>query len=137
MKLHALASTTRLNIGASVLVALSLGACGGGGGGGGGNSAPPPTTPATMHTVTITWTANREAAVNSPGGGYKVNISGQPQIDCPFSGFATPCTSPTSVQVSLLTGAYTVTVVAYSALNAPGKIGSTSLPSASVPINVP
>ncbi len=89
-----------------------------------------------MHSVTISWLPNREAAVNSPGGGYIVRISGQPAINCPY-GLPTPCLTPTSVQVTLLTGTYSATVVAYSALNAPGGFGSTSAPSAPLVVTVP
>lgn len=114
-----------------LLSAALLAACGGGGG-----SSAPPAAPPTMHSVTISWLPNREAAINSPGGGYIVRISGQPAINCPF-GLPSPCLSPTSVQVTLLTGTYSATVVAYSALNAPGGSGSTSAPSVPLVVNVP
>jgi hypothetical protein len=108
----------------------SLAACGGGGGGGSPSPAPAP------HQITISWNANREAAVNSPGGGYKVVISGQPVIDVPYP-------SGTSVTTTLMSGNYTATVTAYSAIHpstglpATGGSGSTSLPSTTLSINVP
>lgn len=107
---------------ALVSVALMVAACGGGG----GSSAPAPTS----HTVDISWTANREAAVNTTGGGYTVAISGQTPITVPYVSGAT---APTTVSTTLMSGSYTVTVTAYSALNS----GSTSLPSTSSTITVP
>lgn len=108
--------------------ALFLSACGGGGG---GSTSPAPTS----HTVNISWAANREAAVNSAGGGYTVSISGQAPINVPYvSGPATP----TTVAATLMTGSYTATVTAYSTLNPPGgTTGSTSAPSAAFSFSVP
>jgi len=104
---------------------ISIAACGGG-----GSSSPP-----TLHTVTISWTANSETAVNRAGGGYTVNISGQPAIDVPY---VSGPLAPTSITTSLFTGNYTVTVVAYSALNPPGGTnGSVSAASSSITVNVP
>lgn len=113
-------------------LALLLSACGGGGG-----SAPPAPTP-TSHVVNLSWTANKEAAVNSAGGGYKVAISGQPVIDVPFPYAAS---GPAAV-ATLMTGNYTVTVSAYSAMNpstgiAASGVVSNSLPSAAFTITVP
>ncbi|HLP97226.1 MAG TPA: hypothetical protein VK149_02150 [Sideroxyarcus sp.] len=96
------------------LFALFLSACGGGGG---GSSAPAPAS----HTVNISWTANREAAVNTTGGGYTVAISGQTPINVPYvSGAA----APTSTSATLANGSYSVTVTAYSALNPTGNVSS-------------
>jgi len=106
------------------LIPLSITGCGGGG------SSPP-----TLHTVTISWAANLETAVNRAGGGYTVNISGQPSIDVPY---VSGPSAPTSVTTSLFTGTYTVTVVAYSALNPPGGTsGSVSAASVLLTVNVP
>lgn len=106
------------------LILFSITACGGGG------SSPP-----TLHTVTISWTANLEVAVNRAGGGYTVNISGQPAIDVPY---VSGPLAPTSITTSLFTGNYTVTIVAYSALNPPGGTnGSVSAASSSITVNVP
>lgn len=121
----------RKKIGLSLFVTIistSLFGCGGGG------SSPPAPTP-TSHTVNISWAANREAAVNSAGGGYTVAISGQSPINVPYvSGLA----APTTAAITLMTGSYSVTVTAYSALNPPGgTAGSTSVPSATFNFSVP
>jgi hypothetical protein len=116
-----------------VLVAvLAVGILTTSGCGGGGDSSPPPIT---VHAVTISWAPNHEAVVNSLGGGYIVNIGTQTPINVPYvSGLL----APTFTTVSLSTGTYTVSVVAYSALNPPGGIsGSTSAPSAPITLIVP
>lgn len=107
------------------VLAMYLSGCGGGGGG----------DTATVRSVTLSWQANRETAVNRPGGGYVVNVSGQAPITVPYvAGTA----APTSATLPLPTGTYTATVVAYSALNPPGGSGgSRSVPSATIAINVP
>ncbi len=109
-----------------LLLAILLSGCGGGGDG---------STPSTLHSVTISWTANRESGVNSPGGGYTVTIGGQSPIDVPYvSGAA----APTSTTVELWTGTYSVTVRAYAALDADGGSGgSTSASSAALTVRVP
>jgi hypothetical protein len=110
------------------LISTSLFGCGGGGGG--GSPAPMPTS----HTVNISWAANREAAVNRAGGGYTVAISGQSPINVPFASSV----APTTTAATLMTGSYSVTVTAYSALNPPGgTTGSTSVPSAAFNFSVP
>ena len=111
------------------LASTSLFGCGGGGGG--GSTAPTPTS----HKVTISWAANREAAVNSAGGGYTVAISGQNPTDVPYaSGVAA---APT-ISTNLMSGNYSVKVTAYSALNPTGgTTGSTSVPSAAFSFSVP
>lgn len=115
----------------SVSIALSvvfLSACGGGGGG-----VPAPTP--TSHTVDLSWTANREAAVNSTGGGYIVAISGQTPINVPY---ASGVAAPTTISTTLMSGSYSATVTAYSALIPPaGGTGSTSLPSSTFTFSVP
>lgn len=117
-------------IGLLVAVAIGVSACGGGGGGGG--SPPPPPVPVA---VTIAWDANRETGVNSAGGGYQVSISGQPTQDVPYtSGSAVP----TSTQVLLSRGSYTVTVRAYAALDPQGgNTGNFSANSQVLIVNVP
>ena len=105
--------------------------------GGGGDSSPPPVPvhAVTMHAVTISWASNGETAVNSLGGGYLVNIGTQTPINVPYVGGPL---APTFTTVTLSTGTYTVSVVAYSALNPPGGIsGSTSAPSAPLTVIVP
>lgn len=116
--------------GVALLATLTLSACGGSGG-----SAPPVPT---SHVVNLTWTPNREAAVNRAGGGYQVAISGQPTITVPFPYAAS---GPTAT-VTLMSGNYIATVTAYSAMNpltgiAASGVTSTSLPSTSLAINVP
>ena len=86
--------------------AVTLVACGGGGGGGGVSTPPAPT----LHQVTLTWDENREADVNSPGGGYEISISGQSIIDVPFP-------APPNVTLTLPSGSYSAIVTAYSAID--------------------
>lgn len=88
-----------------------------------------------LHTVTISWAANREAAVNKTGGGYIVSISGKTPITVPY---VSGSLAPTSTTASLTAGTYTVSVTAYSALNIPGGTGgSTSASSTSITVTVP
>lgn len=114
--------------------ALFLSACGGGGG-----SGPVPTS----HSVNISWTANREAAVNSAGGGYTVSISNATNVQSPINvPYVSGPAAPTTIATTLMSGSYSVTVTAYSALNSTnGSIGSTpsstSAPSASFNFSVP
>lgn len=93
-----------------IIAAFDLAGCGGGGGG----SPPPPA----WHNVTLSWNANREKGVNSPGGGYTISISGQSAptpINVPY---VSGLTAPTSTTVSLYTGTYSATVTAYATLDA-------------------
>jgi|SRR5690242_625122 hypothetical protein len=119
----------KVRLGAVVLIASAqLAGCGGGGGG----SSP---RPITNHAVTISWAANHEKGVNSPGGGYHVMISGAPTIDVLFNGTSTPTSAP---PVILKTGTYTVTVSAFAALdNQGGATGSTSAASQILTVDVP
>ncbi|MGB8516677.1 MAG: hypothetical protein WCD45_02195 [Gallionella sp.] len=110
-----------------------LAACGGGS----PSQLTSPSSTPTSHVVSITWVANAEAAVNSPGGGYQVNISGMPTILVPFPyDPAGP-----SATMALTSGNYTATVTAYSTMNpstgipVPGTL-STSAPTV-LAINVP
>lgn len=108
--------------------------------GGGGDSAP-----SGMRTVEVSWVANRETAVNSNGGGYKVYFSNRSgfnlfdndvsEVDVPY---ASPPLTPTSVRIQLQSGQYYFRVLAYSALNAPwGASGSISMPSKEIMLIVP
>ena len=128
----------------AVVPALLLISCGGGDGTG-PVPASSPATPPTIRNVTISWNPNRETAVNTTGGGYKVYYSstsgfnitdtGVSVIDVPF---VAPPRAPTSVNIDLLSGRYYFRVVAYSALISPwGSGGSTSMPSAQISILVP
>lgn len=113
---------------ASVVLVLLIAGCGGGGG-----SAPPP--PPTQHSVTLSWLPNRDSGVNRAGGGYQVSISGQPMTIVPYTSGPV---APTSTQVTLMTGTYTVTVRAFAALDSQGgNTGSLSAPSQVLTVNVP
>jgi len=85
-----------------------------------------------QHDVVISWSANRETAVNRNSGGYRVSITGQPTVLVPY---ASGALAPTTTTVSLWSGSYTVTVAAYSSLNPPGG-SSGSVSAASSPITV-
>lgn len=74
----------------------------------------------------VSWQANRESAVNSPGGGYRVYYSqtsgiqsSTPFVDVPSQ---TGVTTPTTARLSgLSAGTYFIYVVAYSAKNSTGS----------------
>lgn len=105
---------------------LLLSACGG------GNSGNP-----TLHGVKITWTPNRETAVNSPGGGYHVYYATSPNFDISKAGvldipFLSGPTAPITTVISLASGSYYLKVTAYSALNTEG-----STPSQEISVVVP
>ncbi len=91
--------------------------------------------PVTNHQVTLTWAANHESGVNQAGGGYRIAISGLAPIDVPY---VSGPSAPTTKDVTLSTGSYTVTVSAYAALDAQGgATGSVSAPSQAIAVNVP
>lgn len=116
--------------------ALLLSACGGGGGGGGGGAPAAGAVVPTPHSVTLTWTANRETGVNSAGGGYLVGING-PSAPAPITVLynAASGITPNTTTTTLWTGTYTATVSAFAALDAKG--GTTgSLSASSVPITI-
>lgn len=97
---------------------------------GGGDAAPPE-----ERLVTLSWAANREAGVNSAGGGYEVKISGQEALLVPY---VSGPWAPTTVAIRLWSGSYTATVRAYAALDPQG--GSTrtySAASQSLLVKVP
>ncbi len=114
---------------ATLLLALLLvggtSACGSGS----GSSGP------TTRNVVLTWNANREAGVNKAGGGYRVSIVGQPDVNVPWvSGPA----APTTTTLALASGTYTVSIKAYAALDASGgTTGSTSAASQTITVVVP
>jgi hypothetical protein len=111
-----------LRYGAALLLVGAMSACG-------GSSSP------ASRTVTISWAQNRDTGVNKAGGGYRVSISGQPTVDVPW---VSGSTAPTSKDVTLPSGSYTVTVVAYAALDAQGgATGSSSAPSTPITLSVP
>lgn len=113
-----------------VLAGLLLSGCNGGGG---SVSAARSVT----GTVQVSWSANREAAVNRAGGGYKVYYSTTPGFDIATASvvdvpYASGATAPISTTLTLASGTYYVKVVAYSVLNAAG-----SQPSTELSVNVP
>ncbi len=124
-------STTKILKTALMLCAIAtLVACGGGGGSGGSAPQSP-----NAHQVTLSWTANREADVNTTGGGYQVSISGHSVIDVPYP-------NAPSITLSLTSGQYNVTVTAYSSTNpATGltavAISNYSRPSVALSVYVP
>ncbi|HEY6098581.1 MAG TPA: hypothetical protein VIW03_04085 [Anaeromyxobacter sp.] len=107
-----------------VVLALAL-ACGS------SSSSPAPSD----HVVTLSWAANHEKGVNQAGGGYRISISGQPApIDVPW---VSGPSAPTTKDVTLRTGTYTVSVSAYAALDAQGGTSGSQSAPASITVNVP
>lgn len=114
----------------ALVTLLGLTGCGGGGAGGVSASGSGSGS-GTTASVQVSWTANRETAVNSPGGGYKVyfsptpgfNIASANVIDVPF----TAGTAQTSTTLTLASGTHYIKVVAYSALNPGGSAPSTEI----------
>ena len=113
----------RVRNGTALGVALFLAACGGGGGG--SVSGPPSITA----NVQISWDANREAAVNRVGGGYKVyfgrtagfSIAGANVVDVPY---VSGPTAPTTTTLTLSSGDNFIKVIAYSDLSPSGSATS-------------
>lgn len=101
---------------------------GGGGGGSSGSSGSSGTTITTGDkTITVSWTANREKAVNSSGGGYRVYYSttsnfstaSASYVNAPYvSGVSAPTTADIT---GLSSGTYYIKVNAYSSLNTAGN----------------
>ena len=96
--------------------------------------------------ITVSWDPNREMAVNTTGGGYKVYYSTTRSFNIPDAEatevdvpYVSGLTAPTSTSLKLLSDAdYYFRVVAYSALNPPGGgWGSTSAPSDEAFVKVP
>ena len=95
-------------------------------------------------TVQVSWTANREAAVNRAGGGYRVyysktsnfNIESASYVNVPYVSGAS---APTSANITnLQVGTYYFKIVAYSNLNKAGSTGgSTSAPSTQFSVSLP
>lgn len=110
-----------------VIVGLLWTGCGGGGDGSSPNINPNPSPiDDSLSNVKISWTANRETAVNSPGGGYRVYYASTPGFS-PTEGtvinvpYTSAPLSPTSTVISLSSGTYYFRVVAYSSLNSNGS----------------
>ncbi|MDA8420384.1 MAG: hypothetical protein M0039_03855 [Pseudomonadota bacterium] len=111
----------------ALLTPIVLSACGGGG--------TPSSAPTTTHSVSISWNAAHQSGVNGPGGGYQVLVNGQVAATVPYvSGTLTP----TSAQLVMKTGLYSVAVRAYATLDAQGgSSGSYSAPSQPLLVLVP
>jgi len=105
--------------GAALVLALFIAGCGGGGGG----------APSVSVRVQVSWNANREAAVNRPGGGYRVyhsrssgfDIATASFVDVPYSSGAT---ASTNANLTLSSGDNYIKVIAYSGLNPSGSAAS-------------
>lgn len=92
-------------------------------------------TPSVKRVVTLSWVANHEAGVNRTGGGYRIFIGGAPVLDVPY---VSGPSAPTTGDVTLGPGTYTVTITAYAALDSQGgTTGSESAPSQAITVNVP
>jgi hypothetical protein len=82
--------------------------------------------------VQVSWAANREAAVNAAGGGYRVYYGKTPGFDIATASFVdvpyvSGPTAPTTTNLTLSSGDNFVKVVAYSALNSTGSQPSTEI----------
>lgn len=95
-------------------------------------------------TIAVSWNANKEKAVNSAGGGYRVyysttsgfNPGTASYVDVPYVAGAT---APTTTNLTnFMAGTYYFKIIAYSALNPPGQTGgSTSAASAQFQLTLP
>jgi hypothetical protein len=82
-------------------------------------------------TVVLNWTANRETAVNTTGGGYIVYYSQSAGFSIPSANsitvpYVSGSAAPTTASVTLNPGVYYFRVAAYSAMN-PLSSGSSQL----------
>ena len=106
---------------------------------------PTPTPTSSTKTITVSWRANKESAVNSSGGGYTVYYSTTPYFSLDnASSINVPYTSgdsaPTQVQIANLARGktYYIKVIAYSSITALfTSTNSTSNPSTEVSIAIP
>ncbi len=96
------------------------------------------------YNILVSWTANREKAVNTTGGGYlvyystssPVNTSTAQNVTAPYAAGATAPTSKTITGLSC--GTWHFRIVAYSALHPSGSAsGSRSADSSEVNVTVP
>ncbi len=76
--------------------------------------------------ISVSWNANRESAVNAPGGGYRVYYSTTPGFDIATANvidepYVSGPSAHTSTTIQLASGTYYFKVVAYSALNSAGS----------------
>lgn len=125
---------------ATVLAALA--ACSGG-----SDGPPPPPAPTCRsavataqhlgkgdHLVDVTWAANRERGVNSPGGGYVVSIAGKGNVDVPY---VSGDLAPTVLTTTFFSGSYAVTICAYAALDPSGGTSTSYSAPATLTVVVP
>lgn len=130
----------------ALCAALLTAACGGGGGGG-ASSAPDSQAAqadgAPTRTVTLRWSANRERAVNSRGGGYLLYLSPLPGLDAAdprVSVVEVPyvqgAAAPTSANLPLSAGTHYVRIAAYGRALAPGQVPLVSEPGAELVLTV-
>ncbi|MFL5815659.1 MAG: hypothetical protein ACJ763_18970 [Bdellovibrionia bacterium] len=106
--------------------------------------SPPSNCSGGPYNILVSWTANREKAVNTTGGGYKVyyststpvNTSSASNVDVPYvSGSSTPSSR---LITGLTCGTWHFRVVAYSALHPSGSlVASRSADSSEVTVTVP
>lgn len=110
---------------------LCVGCSGSGAGDGAGN---PSLAVAGIGNVRASWTPNRETAVNSPGGGYRIYYASTRDfaldraagvIDVPY---ASGALAPTSTLLTLPSGTHYLKIVAYSTLNPSGSEASAEIP---------
>lgn len=93
--------------------------------------------------VNVSWTANREQAVNTTGGGYIVAYSQNPSADYSESDkvdvpYISGPTAPVTATINIPPGTYYIKIYAYSALNPPNSsAGSLSGASIASIITVP
>ncbi|HED16234.1 MAG TPA: hypothetical protein ENI64_05400 [Gammaproteobacteria bacterium] len=133
-------SNNSLFISALAMLLSLVTACGGGG----GTSEPPPR-PTQQVNILVSWNANRETAVNTNGGGYRVYYATtaglaltDPAVTMTDVPYISGSTVPTSTTLSVQSGnRYYFKVTAYSALNRVGQSGGTESQPSSFSLNVP
>ena len=121
-----------INLFLIILITVILTSCGGSSGGGGGSGDASGDAIVNLKTVTISWNANLETAVNSTSGGYKVYysttsgfaIGSATSVDVPYTSGSY---APTSTDISLEPGTYYFKIVAYSGINRDGSEPSDQL----------
>lgn len=99
----------------------------------GSSKPPPPPRPPGDRNIELAWTPNHERAVNSPGGGYRVTLTGRPEVNLPYVSGAL---APTSITTTLRSGTYTMTVRAYG-LDVATHTTTQTTPAAQLTVNVP
>jgi hypothetical protein len=106
---------------------------------------PTPTPTPSTKTLIVSWNSNKESAVNSSGGGYKVYYSTTPDFDLNNASlvnvpYVSGNSAPTQVEITNLArgNTYYIKVIAYSSITSPmTSTNSTSTPSTEVSIAIP